>query len=80
MSLHEDNNLLLLERNFNRRNRYMVIANNGDYNISLAHVSSLYSTGEVILDTTDLSKQPEFIKFKEESLSGHQALVIKFPK
>ena len=72
--------LLLLERNFNRRNRYMVIANFGSGNCSLAAVSNLYSGGEVILDTRDLSIESEFVKFSDILLASNQALVIKFPK
>jgi len=73
-------NLLLLERNFNRRNRYMVIANLGNQNASLLEVSSLYSGGDMILDTSYLKKESEFVKFKEAVLDSNHAFVIKFPK
>ena len=81
-----NNSLVLLERNFNRRNRYMVIANIADTNSSLADVASLYSSGDVILDTSyigdtsDLSSDPRQIKFKDADLPGKEALVIRFPK
>lgn len=78
--LHNIGDLLLLERHFSRRNRYMVIANLGSKNVSLSEVSSLYSGGELILDTSDLNKEPEFVKFKETDLETKQAYVIKFPK
>ena len=78
--LMENNSLVLLERTFNRRNRYMVIANIATTNSSLVNVASLYSGGEVILDTTDLAAQPRPIKFKDADLPGLEALVIKFPK
>ena len=78
--LMENNSLVLLEWTFNRRNRYMVIANIAAPNSSLVKVASLYSGGEVILDTTDLAAQPRPIKFKDADLPGWEALVIKFPK
>ena len=78
--LMRNNSLVLLERTFNRRNRYMVIANIASTNSSLESVASLYSSGEVILDTTDLDAQPRPIKFKDADLPGWEALVIKFPK
>jgi len=73
-------NLLLLERNFNRRNRYMVICNLGGNITSLSEVSSLYSGGDIILDTSDLNKQSEYVKFKDAVLDNNHAFVIKFPK
>ena len=81
-SLHSGTNssLVMLERNFNRRNRYMVIANLGDIETGLEEVASLYSSGDVILDTSDLEREVESVKFKETHLAPHQALVIKFPK
>ena len=80
--VHLGNNdtLLMLERNFNRRHRYMVISNLAPANTSLETVASLYSSGDVILDTADLSRDVESVKFKEENLPSQQALVIKFPK
>ena len=75
-----NNSLVLLERTFNRRNRYMVIANIATTNSSLENVASLYSSGEVILDTSDLVAEPRPIKFKDADLPGWEALVIKFPK
>jgi len=73
-------NLLLLERHFNRRNRYMVISNLGRNMTSLREVSSLYSGGDIILDTSDLNKESEYVKFKDAALDRNQAIVIKFPK
>ena len=80
--LHAGHNssLVMLERNFNRRNRYMVIANLGDIETGLGEVASLYSSGDVILDTSDLEREVESVKFKETQLGPYQALVIKFPK
>jgi len=75
-----ENNVLLMERHFNRRNRYMVIANLGNQNTSLLSVSSLYSGGDKILDTGDLNKESEFVKFKEVVIGRNEAFVIKFPK
>jgi hypothetical protein len=75
-----EDNLLLLERHFSRRNRYMVIVNLGNYNASLLEVSSLYSGGDMILDTSDLKKESEFVKFKDAVIDSNEALVIKFPK
>ena len=75
-----NNSLVLLERNFNRRNRYMVIANIANTNSSLVTVASLYSSGEVILDTNNLGSEQGTIKFKDADLPGKEALVIKFPK
>jgi hypothetical protein len=74
-------NLLLLERNFNRRNRYMVIANMNDQEVGLEEVGDLYSGGEIILDTSHTTPQNEqFVKFKTTKLKAQQAYVIKFPK
>jgi len=77
---YPEHDLLMLERNFNRRNRYMVISNLGSNNVSLASVSSLYSGGEVILDTSQLEAESTFVKFKDANLQSQQAIVIKFPK
>ena len=81
-SLHSGANssLVMLERTFNRRNRYMVITNLGDTETGLEDVASLYSSGDVILDTSDLDRMVEMVKFKETQLQPRQALVIKFPK
>jgi len=72
--------LLLIERNFSRRNRFMVIANMKPNNVSLAKVSHLYTGGEMILDTANLDREVAFIHFKDAELTGMQAYVIKFPK
>jgi len=77
---YRDNDLVLLERNFNRRNRYMVIANLGSSNASLTSVASLYSGGDVILDTKDLDREVTSINFKDVDLPSQHAYVIKFPK
>ena len=76
------NNLLLLERSFSRRNRYMVIANMGTTNSSLHDVSKLYAGGDLILDTQNPAREGEshYVDFKDAELSGMQAYVIKFPK
>merc|ERR1712203_233238 len=78
-----ENDLLLLERSFSRRNRYMVVANLGNGNSSLHDVSKLYAGGELILDTENPGRAEEFshyVDFKDAELSGMQAYVIKFPK
>jgi hypothetical protein len=76
-----ENDLLLLERSFSRRNRYMVVANLGTGNVSLHDASKLYAGGEVVLDTLNLDRQQgDFVNFKDAELSGKQAYVIKFPK
>jgi len=80
-----DDNLVLIERFFSRRNRYMVVSNFGSTNTSLINVSNLYSGGEVILHTepsspTNSPPETQFIKFKDASLASEQAIVIKFPK
>ena len=67
-----DDNLLLMERSFSRRNRYLVIANVGPTNSSLHMVSKIYAGGKLILDP--------YVDFKDAELSGMQAYVIKFPK
>ena len=80
--LHQSANtsLIMLERNYNRRNRYMVISNLGSDQESLSGVASLYSGGEIVLNTGNLTTQSEFVKFKDIHLSSQQAIVIKFPK
>jgi len=75
-----DNDLLLLERSFSRRNRYMVVANLGNGNSSLYDVSKLYAGGELILDTDNSARESQYVDFKDAKLSGMQAYVIKFPK
>lgn len=75
-----ENNLLLLERSFSRRNRYILVANLGPTNASLAGVAKAYSGGDLVLDTRNLSRTEEWVDFKEAELSGMQAYVIKFPK
>ena len=75
-----ENDLLLLERSFSRRNRYMVVANLGNGNSSLYDVSKLYAGGELILDTDNSARESQYVDFKDAKLSGMQAYVIKFPK
>jgi len=75
-----DDNLLLLERSFSRRNRYMVVANLGPTNSSLHAVSKIYAGGELILDTHSPGTENQYVDFKDAELSGMQAYVIKFPK
>jgi len=77
-----EHNLLLLERSFSRRNRYMVVANVGTTNSSLHDVSKLFAGGELILDTHNPGREEEghYVDFKDAELSGMQAYVIKFPK
>ena len=73
--------LVLLERHFTRRHRYMVVANMADGAVELAGVAKLYSGGEVVLDTADTERAAgELVKFKDATLEGRQAFVIKFPK
>ena len=73
--------LVLLERHFTRRHRYMVVANMADGALGLAGVAKLYSGGEVVLDTADTERAAgEVVKFKDATLEGRQAFVIKFPK
>lgn len=73
------NNLLLLERHFNRRNRYMVIANLNQDETDLSTVKT-YSGGELILDTSTIKQNNRYLNFKDARLKGSQAYVIKFPK
>jgi len=80
-----EDTILLVERFFSRRNRYMVVSNIGSSNISLGPVTNLYSGGELILDTESTSfynppSAAQFIKFKDASLASDEAIVIKFPK
>ena len=79
-AVHLLDDMLLLERHFSRRNRYMVVANLGPGNSSLSAVGSLYSGGELLLDTANLDRAGEYVSFKEAELEGMQAYVIKFPK
>lgn len=76
----KENGLVLIERHFSRRNRYMVVANMRSSNVSLSSISSLYTGGDVILDTSNLEVDGSFVDFKDAELSGMQAYVIKFPK
>jgi len=76
----KDHGLVLIERHFSRRNRYMVIANMRTENVSLASISSIYSGGDLILDTSNLEVDGSYVDFKDAHLSGMQANVIKFPK
>lgn len=73
------NNLLLLERHFNRRNRYMVISNMNEQEANLSTIST-YSGGEVILDTSLTTQNNHYVNFKDTKIEGNQAFVIKFPK
>jgi len=76
----KENGLVLIERHFSRRNRYMVIANMRSENVSLSSISSIYSGGDLILDTSNLEVDGSYVDFKDAELSGMQANVIKFPK
>ena len=58
----------------------MVIANMRSENVSLSSISSIYSGGDLIIDTSNLEVDGSYVDFKDAELSGMQANVIKFPK
>lgn len=76
----KENGLVFIERHFSRRHRFMVITNMGSANVSLSNISSLYTGGDVILDTSNLEREESYVGFRDLILSAMQAYVIKFPK
>jgi len=77
-----------LERYYNRRNRYVLVANFGEEHVNLEPVGQIYSGGELVLDTSNtlnfidqeenLSNQ--VVKFSSIDLQPNEAIVIKLPK
>ena len=83
--------IVQFERFYNRRNRYILIANFGPETSSLEEVADVYSMGELLMDTSGTigpGVAPEDpgveslgeIKIGEHSLPGGHALVIKLPR
>lgn len=87
--LREDNfkihvfneSLVVMERHYNRRNRYMLVANFGESDMGLNPVASMYSDGDVVVDTSGLVAANTAVKFKNmPAITPGSALVIKLPK
>merc|ERR1711962_1825760 len=68
----------IVERHYNRRQRYLLIANFGQSTANLESVAKMFSGGEVVLDTGGSLAPGQSVKFKNESgLAPNEALVIK---
>ncbi len=74
--------IVQFERFYSRRNRYVLVANFGDAAASLEEVGNIYSTGELLLDTSESVgvAEGEQIEVGEHSLPPGHALVIKLPR
>lgn len=78
-------NTIQLERFYSRRHRYVLVANFGEDAANLSPVGSIYSGGELVLDTSkyaadDKEDGGEFVKFSSIDLLPGEAIVIKLPK
>lgn len=69
-----------LERFYNRRHRYVLVANFGQEVTNLAPVGKIYSGGELVLDTSQSLPQEVYTKFSAINLQPREAIVIKLPK
>jgi hypothetical protein len=72
-----------LERYYNRRNRYVLVANFGEEHVNLEPVGQIYSGGELVLDTSKSLTDVEienYVKFSSVDLQPGEAIVIKLPK
>ena len=68
-----------LERFYNRRHRFVLVANFGNEAVNLAPVGKIYAGGELVLDTSQ-SHELEVTKFSAINLPPKEAIVIKLPK
>ena len=69
-----------LERFYNRRHRYVLVANFGHEVANLAPVGKIYSGGELVLDTSQSLPNEGYTKFSAINLQPREAIVIKLPK
>jgi len=69
-----------LERFYSRRHRYVLVANFGANETSLAEIGRIYSGGQLVLDTTNKLDINADVLFSNISLPSGQAVVIKLPK
>ena len=76
------NDIIQLERFYNRRHRYVLVANFGGTETDLTPIGSIYSGGELVLDTSNDLKHllNTDIQFRSIVLLPGQAIVIKLPK
>jgi hypothetical protein len=73
--------LVIMERHYNRRNRYLLCANIGDTVVDVSPVNGLFAGGEVIVDTSGDLRPGQGVSFKlHTGIQPYQALVIKLPK
>jgi len=73
--------LVIMERHYNRRNRYLLCANLGDTDADVFAVNGLFAGGEVVVDTSGQLQPGDDVRFKSHSaIPPYQALVIKLPK
>lgn len=71
-----------LERFYNRRNRFVLVANFGGEDVNLGPVGQIYAGGELVLDTSKRLpvNNGEVVKFSLIELAPGEAIVIKLPK
>ena len=67
-------------RFYSRRHRYVLVANFGANETSLAEIGRIYSGGQLVLDTTNKLDINTDVLFSNISLPSGQAVVIKLPK
>lgn len=81
MAIKEYDAIVQMERFYNRRNRYILVANfDPSEKTNLDMVANMYSSGEVILDTSGRNEVNKEVKISELELDPSHALVIKLPK
>lgn len=71
-----------MERFYNRRNRYVLVANFGTDHVNLAPVGKIYAGGELVLDTSKSLpiNNGQVVQFSNIELAAGEAVVIKLPK
>ena len=71
-----------MERFYNRRNRYVLVANFGLEDVNLGPVGQIYYGGQLVLDTSQSLPflDQDMVKFGEIDLPPKEAIVIKLPK
>lgn len=72
--------VLQLERFYNRRHRFVLVANFGDEEASLESVGKVYSVGQIAMDTSGTHLTNEDVSIRTISLAPGHALLFKLQK
>ena len=73
--------LIVMERHYNRRNRYLLLANMAHTTANLTPVAGLFAGGDVVVDTSSHLQPGDYINFKTHpGILPYHAIVVKLPK